>query len=69
MVSGINMNYLHVGNLILFPIFNKKEDNYALHVIDNLYPKHEIVPIKKTCEIEIHKSGKYLLYPNKDAIV
>lgn len=42
---GIYMNYLHVSNIILFPVFGIREDYDAFNLITNLYPENEIIPI------------------------
>jgi agmatine deiminase len=44
---GSYVNYLHLDNLIIFPIFgcNGNKDNEALRVIQTLFPNHQIEPI------------------------
>ena len=42
---GIYMNYLQVGDLILFPIFNKREDEEAFCVISKAFPDSTIFTI------------------------
>lgn len=42
---GIYLNYLHVGNLVLFPIFGLDTDEEALNIFRSVYPMHEIVQV------------------------
>jgi len=44
---GSYVNYLHLDDLIIFPIFDCEgnKDDEALEVIHNLFPNHTIEPI------------------------
>ena len=44
---GVYMNFLKTSNKILLPVFNMPEDDDALKILDDYFPKHEIIPV--TC--------------------
>ena len=44
---GAYVNYLEMGNLIIFPIFEVRgnKDNEAMHVIESIFPDRIIEPV------------------------
>jgi agmatine deiminase len=55
--KGTYINFLHVGDSILMPIFNLATDEDALNVITSVYPQHNIKTLN--CE-EIASDGGVL---------
>ncbi len=53
--KGTYINYLHVGNKIILPTFNKKEDNMAWIQLNEIYPSHEIETLN--CESIASEGG------------
>ncbi len=45
---GTYINFLHIGNTIFLPFFNKPEDDIALKQTEKLYPNCTIVPVIST---------------------
>lgn len=44
-VSGHYLNYLQMQNFVLVPSFGMPEDDYALNVFEELFPKHAVESI------------------------
>ncbi|MEX0980675.1 MAG: agmatine deiminase family protein [Bacteroidales bacterium] len=42
---GIYLNYLHVGNLILFPVFDLDTDDEAFAILKSVYSKNDIIKV------------------------
>lgn len=53
--KGTYINYLHVGNKIILPTFNQKEDNQAWIQLDEIYPSHKIETLN--CESIASEGG------------
>ncbi len=43
--SGLYLNYLELENHLVLPIFEQKEDQQAIAVIEKLFPTKKIIPI------------------------
>lgn len=46
--SGLYLNYLELENHLFLPIFNQKEDQQAIAIIEELFPNKKIIPILGT---------------------
>lgn len=57
-------NFLITNDRVLVPVFNDKQDSYALKEIDNLFPSREIIDIDSTALIQqyggIHCASMHL---------
>jgi len=45
-------NFLVINEYVLVPVFNDKQDNYALKIIDDLFPSREIIDIESSALIQ-----------------
>lgn len=45
-------NFLITNHKLFVPVFNDKQDNYALKIFDDLFPTHEVIDIESTALIK-----------------
>jgi len=43
--TGVYNNFLRLPGLILVPVFNKPEDEVALRQLEQIFPKHRVLPV------------------------
>lgn len=46
--SGLYLNYMELENHLFLPIFNQKEDQQAITLIEELFPTKKVIPILGT---------------------
>ena len=50
------LNFLFINNALLLPVYNDKYDQKAIEILENFYPKLDIIPIDSTILIREHGS-------------
>lgn len=55
--KGAYINFLHMENIIIAPVFDSKEDELAISILEANFPNHKIVPLN--CN-ELAKDGGIL---------
>ncbi|RZK57190.1 MAG: hypothetical protein EOO87_03535 [Pedobacter sp.] len=55
--TGIYMNYLHVGNIIVLPVFGLEEDEKVVKQFEQLFPLYQILTVESS---ELAQNGGIL---------